>query len=160
MSSIVALTATAALALSASSLPVRSRMLHAAAPFGQLPAVAGSPPLVARVHGLRMEAESDRAADEKTTASEMVNDEDTQAAPNAQPQEEEEEEEEDLLSSAAFLTQKLRVLETELAKIEEETAEYRAEADAQREEWASKRLRLQTDLENFQTRHKAQILDM
>lgn len=74
--------------------------------------------------------------------------------------EEEQEEEEDLLSSPAFLKQKLNVLKAELEKIEQDTANLRTEAEAQREEWSSKRLRLQTDLENFQTRHKAQILDM
>lgn len=97
------------------------------------------------------------ATNEDATASEIVEDE----APAAEAEVvEEQEEEEDLLSSPAFLKQKLNVLKAELEKIEQDTADLRAEAEVQREEWSSKRLRLQTDLENYQARHKAQILDM
>lgn len=62
-------------------------------------------------------------------------------------------EEEDLLSSPAFLKQKVLVLEKELAELEEKTATVAAQIDEAREEWGSKRVRLETDFENFKARH-------
>ena len=77
----------------------------------------------------------------------------------AEAEEEEEEEEEDLLSTPAFLKQKLKVLEKELAEAEEKTTAARAEAATIAEEWSSKRERLQGDFDNFKTRHVNQTLE-
>jgi len=83
-----------------------------------------------------------------------VTEEEAPAAPA-----EEEEEEDELLSSPAFLKQKIKVLEKELVTIKEETSEAQAKATETREEWADKRDRLQTDLENFKARYANQTLE-
>ena len=71
----------------------------------------------------------------------------------------EEEEEEDLLSTPAFLKQKLKVLEKELADVETKAAEVRQEAAGIAEEWQDKRARLQGDFDNFKARHLNQTLE-
>ena len=58
----------------------------------------------------------------------------------------------DLLSSPAFLKQKLKVLEKELVKLQEDTAVAKAEAAEQVDAFGDKRARLQTDFENFKAR--------
>ena len=65
----------------------------------------------------------------------------------------------DLLSSAAFLKQKLKVLEKELATVQTSIEEAKGQADASREEWVDKRTRLQTDMDNFRARHYNQTID-
>jgi molecular chaperone GrpE len=162
MSTLLALSATAVLALTSSSFRMGPLPMQRIAVSSHQPAarsIAAVHLTRARVVSMAADAEgSDGAAtNEDATASEIVEDE----APAAEAEVvEEQEEEEDLLSSPAFLKQKLNVLKAELEKIEQDTADLRAEAEVQREEWSSKRLRLQTDLENYQARHKAQILDM
>ena len=66
---------------------------------------------------------------------------------------EEEEEEGDLLSSPAFLKQKVKVLEKELAKLEEEKAAEEQNLEVVKEEWSQQRERLSTDFSNFKARH-------
>lgn len=72
---------------------------------------------------------------------------------------EETEEEEDLLSTPAFLKQKLKVLEKELADVQAQTAMAKAEASELSTEWEQKRTRLQTDFDNFKARHVNQTLE-
>ncbi|EOD06582.1 hypothetical protein EMIHUDRAFT_438693 [Emiliania huxleyi CCMP1516] len=158
----------ATLALALAGAPLRTPG-HAAGP----PALLLSPLRAARVCAAVM-LEADGAAADGTgvdgpAAGEGASEASTRDAAGAEPaeaaaevveEEEEEEEEEDLLSSPAFLKQKLKVLEAELSKVEEDTAALKGEADSKREEWSSQRQRLQTDLENFQSRHKSQVADI
>ena len=80
-------------------------------------------------------------------------------APSTEVVAEEDEEEDDLLSSPAFLKQKLKVLEKELADVQEQTTAAKAEADEVSSEWDQKRTRLQTDFDNFKARHVNQTLE-
>lgn len=77
---------------------------------------------------------------------------DAAAEPPAEPPAKEEDGD-DLLNSPAFLKQKLKVLEGELKKVMEETEVARAAAEQQKEEFGSKRDRLEADFENFKARH-------
>tara|TARA_B110001452_G_C15126768_1_gene392650 strand:- start:51 stop:791 length:741 start_codon:yes stop_codon:yes gene_type:complete len=70
-----------------------------------------------------------------------------------------EEEGDDLLNSPAFLKQKLKVLQGELEKVTAETEEAKAAAELQKEEFGSKRDRLEADFENFKERHYKQTLE-
>ena len=79
------------------------------------------------------------------------------AAPEAAA--EEEDEEEDLLSTPAFLKQKLKVLEKELADVEEQTRAAKDGAGEEAGEWADQRTRLQGDFDNFKARHLNQTLE-
>ena len=128
---------------------------------GHSAALLLAPVRAARVSVLAMAADAEGAdaasAGDEAAAAEVV---DETGATEVKAEVVEEEEEEDLLNSPAFLKQKLKVLEVELAKVVEETVELQAEAAGVREEWVTKRARLQSDLDNFQTRHRAQILDM
>jgi molecular chaperone GrpE len=72
---------------------------------------------------------------------------------------EEEEEEDDLLSTPAFLKQKLKVLEKELAEVQEATVAMQAEAATEGTEWEAKRGRLQADFDNFKARHANQTIE-
>jgi len=65
----------------------------------------------------------------------------------------------DLLSSAAFLKQKLKVLQKELDEVAVETENVNAQVEAQREEFAQQRTRLQTDFDNFRARHFNATMD-
>ena len=65
----------------------------------------------------------------------------------------------DLLSSPAFLKQKLKVLEKELTKIQEDTEVAKAEGEEQKEAFGEKRERLNTDFENFKKRNTQSALD-
>lgn len=65
----------------------------------------------------------------------------------------------DLLSSAAFLKQKLKVLEKEMVDVTAMTEEALAQADSERSEFAQQRTRLQTDFDNFKARHYNMTLD-
>jgi len=97
-------------------------------------------------------AEEAEAATEGTAdAVEETATAETSASPSAAAKEEEEEE--DLLSSAAFLAQKINVLEKELAEIEEKTTAVSSSIGESRDEWLSKRERLATDFDNFKARH-------
>ena len=74
----------------------------------------------------------------------------------AEDKEEEEEEEDDLLNSPAFLKQKLKVLEAELAQVEKDIEQVEEEQEGLIDEWAPKRDRLQTDFDNFRARTRSQ----
>lgn len=65
----------------------------------------------------------------------------------------------DLLSSAAFLKQKLKVLEKELEEVTASTELAKEEASAAGEEFSQKRTRLQSDFDNFRARHFNQTID-
>lgn len=65
----------------------------------------------------------------------------------------------DLLSSAAFLKQKLKVLEKELEEVKVSTEEAKVQAEEARTEFSQKRTRLQTDLDNFRARHYNATID-
>jgi len=91
---------------------------------------------------------------EEPVASELTEDE-----PNTAAVEEEEEEDDDLLSTPAFLKQKLKVLEKELAEVQEKTVAAKAAADEVEGEWGQKQYRLQTDFDNFKKRHVNQTLE-
>ena len=70
-----------------------------------------------------------------------------------------EEEGDDLLNSPAFLKQKLKVLQGELETVMAETVEAKAAAEQQKEEFGSKRDRLEADFENFKQRHYSATLE-
>jgi molecular chaperone GrpE len=72
---------------------------------------------------------------------------------------EEDEEDEGLLSTPAFLKQKLKVLEKEMADIETQVAQARVETEQLSDEWSQKRTRLQGDFDNFRARHVNQTLE-
>jgi len=81
------------------------------------------------------------------------------APPAAEVAEEEEEEDDDLLSSPAFLKQKLKVLEKEMASVQEQGEGLDVQIEEANTEWQQKRERLQTDFANFKARHYNQTLD-
>ena len=81
------------------------------------------------------------------------------AAKAAEAEKPKEEVADDLLSSPAFLKQKLKVLEKELAKIQEDTEVAKAEGEEQKEAFGEKRERLNTDFENFKKRNTQSALD-
>lgn len=97
-------------------------------------------------------------ADGEATEAEVVDEAAEAATADAQGKEEAEEEE-DLLSTPAFLKQKLKVLEKELADVQAQTAMAKAEASELSTEWEQKRTRLQTDFDNFKARHVNQTLE-
>ena len=105
----------------------------------------------------RIAAEAEVAAAEEARI--KAEEEAAAAAGDAPKKEEEEEEEEDLLSTPAFLKQKLKVLEKEMAEVKEKTEAAKAEAETIGAEWTDKRLRLQTDFDNFKARHVNQTLE-
>jgi len=80
-------------------------------------------------------------------------------APPAAEVAEEEEEDDDLLSSPAFLKQKLKVLEKEMASVQEQGEGLDVQIEEANTEWQQKRERLQTDFANFKARHYNQTLD-
>lgn len=65
----------------------------------------------------------------------------------------------DLLNTTSFLKAKLKVLEKELAEVEEQTAAVEAEAEGVAADWTDKRTRLQTDFDNFKARQAGQVLE-
>ena len=81
------------------------------------------------------------------------------AAKAAEAEKPKEEVADNLLSSPAFLKQKLKVLEKELAKIQEDTEVAKAEGEEQKEAFGEKRERLNTDFENFKKRNTQSALD-
>ena len=81
------------------------------------------------------------------------------AAKAAEAEKPKEEAGDDLLSSPAFLKQKLKVLEKELTKIQEDTEVAKAEGEEQKEAFGEKRERLNTDFENFKKRNTQSALD-
>lgn len=81
------------------------------------------------------------------------------AAAKPATDDEDDEEEEDLLNSVAFLKQKLKVLEKELAETTAKTAEFEAQAATVAEEWSAKRTRLATDFDNFKARAYNQTME-
>ena len=106
-----------------------------------------------------MAAEDDEGEAESVEAeAEVVDDAAAEEKP-AEKEEEEEEEEDDLLSTPAFLKQKLKVLEKEMAEVEVKKVEAQAEAEAMAADWVDKRARLQGDFDNFKARHVNQTLE-
>ena len=102
-------------------------------------------------HGCRTEAAAEAAAAEAAAEEE--------AAKKAEAEKPKEEPADDLLSSPAFLKQKLKVLEKELAKINEDMEAAKAEVEDQKEAFGEKRERLNTDFENFKKRNTQSALD-
>ena len=105
-----------------------------------------------------MAAEDDEGEAESVEAeAELVDD--VAAEEKPAEKEEEEEEDDDLLSTPAFLKQKLKVLEKEMAEVEVKKVEAQAEAEAMAADWVDKRARLQGDFDNFKARHVNQTLE-
>ena len=101
-----------------------------------------------------------RAAEEAAAAEAAAAEEEAAAAAKAaEAAKPKEEVADDLLSSPAFLKQKLKVLEKELAKIQEDMEVAKAEVEEQKEGFGEKRERLNTDFENFKKRNSQSALD-
>jgi molecular chaperone GrpE len=102
---------------------------------------------------------TEEAEEAEEVTGEVVDEKDAANKDKDDAEEEEEEEEEDLLSTPAFLKQKLKVLEKELAEMKTATEEAKMAAAEAAEEWAEKRTRLQGDFDNFRARHANQTLE-
>jgi len=113
-----------------------------------------------RSAALAMADEGDETRDEAPAAEPQPEDPPTaEAEPAPVDDDAEDEDDGDLLSTPAFLKQKLKVLEKEMADAEARLEEAKGEAEEVGEEWAQKRARLQGDFDNFRARHVNQTLE-
>jgi len=120
------------------------------------PAVTSAAPLLRSTRQFPRMAEAEEPAAEGAPPEPSA---ESSAAPPPPAKDAASDEGDDLLSSPAFLKQKLKVLEKELAEVAEKTVEAKERAAEARAEFSQKRTRLQTDFDNFRARHYNQTID-